>query len=398
MTNNQNLTVASTFHLPASSICFVMPWHISEGRGGGAEVQTSLLAGELAKQGFTVDYICQTVNNNKVGTTSRFNNYTIHWIPNKSGKYQVFHMKMYGKKLYELNPDLVIQRMNSCVTGKIGSYCKKNNKTFVWFSTDIDSVSNKMHVQRQYRFYKTRKTKLINRVLLLALAQINDTVRNIGMKNINVCICQNKWQQNQLKPNFGLNAIILKSGHNSPKNISKENENLPVILWAGNLGSNKNPLAFLEMAMIHSNKKRKFTLIGKGTDFEIISKINQISVDNFSYKGHKSFEESLTYFDKCSVFVNTSVNEGFPNTFIQAWLRGVPVITLGVNPDNLITDHKLGFVCQSVQDASDKINELLSNHELYHEISENCLKYANEHHTIEKVTQQFIQHLSEHEY
>ena len=43
------------------------------------------------------------------------------------------------------------------------------------------------------------------------------------------------------------------------------------------------------------------------------------------------------------MFVNTSNIEGFPNSFLQAWVRGVPVVSF-FDPDGLITNKCLGYV------------------------------------------------------
>ena len=48
--------------------------------------------------------------------------------------------------------------------------------------------------------------------------------------------------------------------------------------------------------------------------------------------------------------LNTSVAEGFPNAFLEAWALGTPVISLFVDPANLIRTHRLGYVCDGNMD------------------------------------------------
>ena len=57
---------------------------------------------------------------------------------------------------------------------------------------------------------------------------------------------------------------------------------------------------------------------------------------------------------------HVSCRLGFSNTFIQAWMRGPAVMTIGVNPDGLLDDGFLGRCCDSVDEMANSLGEYLS--------------------------------------
>ena len=83
-------------------------------------------------------------------------------------------------------------------------------------------------------------------------------------------------------------------------------------------------------------------------------------VKNLKFLGFQPLEVTETYFDKCKVFINTSEYEGFPNTFLQAWGRGIPVISY-VDPDDVIKKNGLGLIVKSEQDLHETLLTFLSN-------------------------------------
>jgi glycosyltransferase involved in cell wall biosynthesis len=61
--------------------------------------------------------------------------------------------------------------------------------------------------------------------------------------------------------------------------------------------------------------------------------------------GAVPFDESHALYARASLFVNTSRVEadGLPNSFIQAWLHGTPVLSLHHDPNGWIEGEGLGL-------------------------------------------------------
>ena len=70
---------------------------------------------------------------------------------------------------------------------------------------------------------------------------------------------------------------------------------------------------------------------------------------NVTMLGAVRYAETGSLFDRAKIFLNTSSIEGFPNTFLQAWIRGVPVVTF-FDPDSLVQRLSLGRAANSVDD------------------------------------------------
>jgi glycosyltransferase involved in cell wall biosynthesis len=114
---------------------------------------------------------------------------------------------------------------------------------------------------------------------------------------------------------------------------------------------------------------------------------------NVDWLGPIPFEETLAWFDRAAALVNTSPpgHEGFPNTFIQAWLRGVPVLTLGVDPDGIVREHDLGDVVRTVDELAASLSGLLGDSGGYARIAENVAAFARERFTVERVADCFLE-------
>jgi glycosyltransferase involved in cell wall biosynthesis len=87
-------------------------------------------------------------------------------------------------------------------------------------------------------------------------------------------------------------------------------------------------------------------------------------VPNLQFLGFQPYEDVEALFDKCKIFVNTSLYEGFPNTYLQAWRREIPVISF-FDPDDVIRDNSLGHVVEDEDQLAVALDALRGSYDRY---------------------------------
>lgn len=374
-----------------SKIAFVMPWHISE-RGGGAEVQANYLAQELGERGYSVSYVCQTTHNSKINTINKVGNINVHFLK-PSGRFQWLDQNKYLEPLQTIKPDYILQRLSSNVTYVLGKYSSKNKCKFIWFCTD-NSNPYKDFLTLKFKERYTMKSLGVIKYIIFALNnKLMDYYRNTGMEKVDLTFSQNDFQKAQLNQNFSLNSHRMISGHPIPSTTISTSQRFKnkTILWCANFGTHKRPELFIELAKKMQHTTLKFIMVGGHSDRAYVNDLLKNKPDNLITTGHLSFSEALNYFDEASIFVNTSVSEGFSNTYIQAWLRSVPVTVFGADSDNVIESNQLGFNVMSIEESVEKISATMKDYEAYKILSDNAYAYGCQNNSTKVMTDNFLE-------
>jgi glycosyltransferase involved in cell wall biosynthesis len=80
---------------------------------------------------------------------------------------------------------------------------------------------------------------------------------------------------------------------------------------------------------------------------------------NLEFKGSVPYHEVNEYYSRARVFVNTSDSEGFPNSYLQAWVRGTPLVAF-FDPDGVIAREGFGGVPRSMDEMVVDLDRLLA--------------------------------------
>lgn len=180
----------------------------------------------------------------------------------------------------------------------------------------------------------------------------------LGVRHVDGIIVQSRRQQKLLKENFGLEGEVIRNF------LLEGAEGAPAdggtILWVATIRGWKRPLQFVRLA--RAFPEERFVMIGGRDEAEdhLFRQVVQecALLPNIDFLGFCPLEETERHFARCKLFVNTSCHEGFPNTFLQAWRRGVPVVSY-VDPDGVISENSLGSVVRSEEGLRDAVRGVL---------------------------------------
>ena len=158
-------------------------------------------------------------------------------------------------------------------------------------------------------------------------------------------------------------------------------------MWVGRLDPGKRPELCIDAAV--KNPKIPFIMVAPANEqnkdyaleiYEMAKEIKNITLLDFV-----SFKDINKYFAESRIFLNTSVDEGFPNTFIQSCINRTPIVSLNVNPDSFITKYSIGEFCDNDIDKMNRVIENIYNDEnILKNYADNAIEYVQENHSIDK--------------
>ncbi len=336
---------------------------------GGAELQARYLEEEALRQGWNTHY-CFLSNGNHIENR---NGTLLHPIQHKKiwlklGNIKYPYIKKMLHLLHEIKPDIIYQRCGLSFTGIAAYYAKKNNCKFIFHIAHDRDV--------QITSYPRRRPWLVPENKLM----------QYGIRNAEMIIAQTHYQAEQLTKNYGRNAVVIPNGHPVPDDCRKAASPIRV-LWVANWKPMKQPEIFVRLAeKLGHRKDIRLVMLGRTADryAELIQKARGNHIEVMGEIPNEQVNELLT---DSHILVNTSRQEGFSNTFIQAWMRRVPVVSLQVDPDNILQREEIGFCSGSVEKLVEDTNRLLVDHRLRNSMGHKARAYAVKHYSLGNMRQ-----------
>jgi glycosyltransferase involved in cell wall biosynthesis len=214
-----------------------------------------------------------------------------------------------------------------------------------------------------------------------------------GLRRAHLILVQSVKQQQSLLANYRLQSTIAKMLVQEPT----ESPDIDVdVLWVNNLRDFKRPDLFIELA--NRLPHLSFCMIGgqQQGHSELYKEIKTRAekMPNVRFLGRVPYQKMPGYYARARVFVNTSDSEGFPNSYLQAWIHGTPTVAF-FDPDRVIRTHELGYSVSSLDEMVEAVSTLALNRQVREEFSARCARYMSETYAETQVLATYLKGMKE---
>lgn len=269
--------------------------------------------------------------------------------------------------LRKADADVYYQSCAGMVTGVTAWYAHRHSRKFVFrIAHDSDCIPG----QQIIPYWRDRK------------------LYEYGLKQADLIAAQSSLQAELLQSNYGLDSIEINMAVEPPADggIDRDID----ILWVNNFRAFKKPERFLELA--RALPDLRMVMIGgpcpgEEAFFEDMRRRAE-TLPNLQMTGFVPYHEVNTYYSRARVFVNTSDIEGFPNSYLQSWVRGTPVVAF-FDPDGLIARKGLGHKANNLEDMASAIRHLIDDTQHCERISTQTREYAMANYHPERIAEQY---------
>lgn len=167
--------------------------------------------------------------------------------------------------------------------------------------------------------------------------------------------------------------------------VMSHDERSPYVAWVAALRRVKRPDLLIEVAQLLPHVR--FVVCGGPSLYMTPAGYSERMIETFQaipnidYRGQVSPDEAVRIATAAAVLLSTSDEEGFPQTFLEAWAHGTPVVSLSIDPDRVIARLGLGAVSADVRGAAEDIDRLVSRVDLREDMSRRAREYVSGAHS-----------------
>jgi glycosyltransferase involved in cell wall biosynthesis len=352
-------------------ICFVgldnLPMLAPEYRHsviGGESVQQTLLATAMARRGHRVSMVVADHGQADGASWRGVRAFKAYGFDDGIPVLRFLHPRWTGlwSALKRADAELYYTSCAGAQVGLLSMFCQRHRKRFVFrTASDSDCDPSRLLV----RFARDR------------------WLYAYGLRRADAILVQGDSQACALAHNFGLTGrvagmLVAPAGEVGARDID--------VLWVSNVRRVKRPDRLLALAANLPQASIHIVggpLPGEEALYRDVERAAQ-AFPSITFHGRLPYGETHDLYGRAKILVNTSDIEGFPNSYLQAWIHGVPVVAL-IDPDGVISRHGLGVAVPSQDNLLRAVADLLRRPEALRAAGERCRAFMAREYAEDKV-------------
>lgn len=362
-------------------ICFVAPhaWPVFSGDPniavvGGAEVQQSLLARLFAANGYRVSMISMDFGQPDAVQHDGVTVYKTFAPQAGIPVLRFLHPRLTSvwRAMQKADADIYYQRCSAMTTGIVSAFCRRYGKRSIYAG-----ASDRDFLPGEEKIRYARDRWLYHR----------------GLRTVDAIVAQNALQRDTCREHYGREARIIPSCYEMPAHARPGGGDR--VLWVGSVHEFKRPEWLIELAgrLPH----RRFVLVGGPTTddaspagyYESIRR-RAAELPNLEFTGFLPLAEVERRFDSARMVISTSIYEGMPNIFLQAWARGIPALAT-VDVGARVGGEAIYRVFANIDEAAEEVERLYEDAAYWQRASARSLEYFRGTHSTEEVMARYAQ-------
>ncbi len=365
------------------TICFVGPANLpvlapeyGRHRVGGAELQQTLLAKALVSRGFEVSMVVADYGQPDGAAWQGIKTYKAYRPDAGLPVLRFVHPRWTSlwAAMKRARADIYYTSCAGALLGQVALFARLHGAKVVFrvaSNSDCDPESLLIRYWRDKRLYR------------------------YGLRRADVVLTQTPEQQSMLLKNFRRDSRVVPSMTETNGRRPGFQERDISVLWVGNIRALKRPELLLEAA--RKLPKLQFHIIGgpmpgsEGLYEQVRGTAERIP--NVRFHGPVPYHEVGEFYERARVFVGTSEIEGFPNTYLQAWARGTPVVAF-LDPEQLIARNGMGRAVTGVAQMCEEIVALSGDRHTWEIASQRSREYMDNRFNVERMTAPYMEALS----
>lgn len=334
---------------------------------GGAELQQVIIATALARRGYEVTMVSHDYGQEE---GAQVDGVKVHRMcaPDAGIRIVRFVYPRFTslwQALKRADADIYYQRTSAVATGYLAAFCRAHGRRSIFAgASDVDFMPG----QESISYARDR------------------LIYTYGVRNVDAIFAQNPFQVESVRRHYGREAVLIPNCYEAPAGARGDPRGY--VLWVGNVRSQKRPEYLIEVA--RRLPQHRFVMVGgsdqdrRSLEYARAIRAQAAGLGNVTVREFVPFHEAERLFDGARVLFSSSRYEGFPNTFLQAWARGVPTVAF-VDTGSRHRGDLVYDVAADPDDAAARVDRLMRDDAHWAKASALVLEHFGEAHSVPAV-------------